>query len=170
MIYRYLEPFVKVDRAVEAPRSTILGSFEKDRFNWAKKKNIMLVCGHTHRSVFNSKSKIDINKKKIKELQNRLLSNAESLPARGSIMVQIDKLNDEISRERKLGRDFQSLGQEPPPHYFNTGCALYTDGITVIEISNNIIKLVKWHRRATSGNLFSVYKEEKLSEIIDRLG
>jgi len=169
MIYRYLEPFVKVDKATEAPRSTILKSFEKERFNWAKKKNVILICGHTHRAVFNSKSKIDINKNKIKELRNRLLTNSESLPERGRIMVQIDKLNDEISRERKLGREFQSLGQHPPPHYFNTGCALYTDGITVLEIASNRIKLVKWHRKVSEGSMYSVYEEDSLSDIVNRL-
>jgi hypothetical protein len=32
---------------------------------------------------------------------------------------------------------------EPLPCYFNTGCALYTDGITAIEISDREIRLVK---------------------------
>jgi len=169
MIYRYLEPFVKIDKTPEAPRSTILKSFEKDRFKWARKKNIILICGHTHRAVFNSKSKIDINKEKIRELQNRLLSNAEIGPAMASILTEMDKLNDDIAYEKKLGREFQSLGRDPAPHYFNTGCALYEDGLTVIEIASNKIKLVKWHKKITGGNLFSIYEEESLSDLLDRL-
>lgn len=169
MLYRYIEPHVKVDEAIAAPRSVITQEFEKERFNWAKKNNVILICGHTHRAVFKSESNLDILKKERKELQNRFLNKAESLTGLGSMLNDLQKLDAEIAYETKLGREFKSLGRDPVPHYFNTGCALYTDGLTVIEIASNKIKLVKWHRKVRNGDMFSIYREEKLSDILDRL-
>lgn len=170
MLYRYIEPHVKVDEAIAAPRSVITQEFEKERFNWAKKNNVILICGHTHRAVFKSESNLDILKKERKDLLQQLLSNADIMSSeRPRITIKIDKLNKEIEYEIKLGREFGSLGRDPVPHYFNTGCALYTDGLTVIEIASNKIKLVKWHRKVRNGEMFSIYREERLSDILDRL-
>jgi len=173
MLYRYIEPHVKVDEAISAPRSVITQEFEKKRFNWAKKNNVVLICGHTHRAVFRSESRLDILKSKRDDLQGQLvLSNADPLSSeRIQLTRRIDRLNKEIQYETRLGREHASLGKTPPPHYFNTGCALYTDGITVLEIANNMIKLVKWHRKVKKGeDMASIYREGKLSEILDELG
>ena len=171
MLYRYIEPHVKVDEAIAAPRSVITQEFEKERFNWAKKNNVILICGHTHRAVFKSESTLDILKRKRDDLQDQLvLSNADPMSSeRIELTSRIDRLNKEIQYETRLGREFKSLGRDPAPHYFNTGCALYTDGLTVIEIASNKIKLVKWHRKVRNGDMFSIYREERLSDILDRL-
>jgi len=62
----------------------------------------------------------------------------------------------------------ESDGQ-PKPCYFNTGCALYEDGITGIEMADNKIKLVKWHRDSTKVPRFEVYEEEDFSSIFAEL-
>ncbi len=171
MLYRYIEPRVKVDQAIAAPKSVITKEFEKKRYNWAKKNKVILICGHTHRAVFRSESQIDILKSKKDDLQDQLLANADAMsPERIEIQNRIGRLDKEIEYEIKLGRSYESLGKAPPPHYFNTGCALYTDGITVIEIANNMIKLVKWHTKVRSGDASIVYREAKLSDIIGQIG
>jgi len=172
MLYRYIEPHVKVDEAIAAPRSVITQKFEKERFNWAKKNNVILICGHTHRAVFRSESRLDILKRKRDDLQDQLvLSNADPMSSeRIELTRSIDRLNKEIQYETRLGREYASLGTTPPPHYFNTGCALYTDGITVIEVESSLIKLVKWHRDLSDGDMFSIYRQGNLSEILGELG
>jgi UDP-2,3-diacylglucosamine pyrophosphatase LpxH len=170
MLYRYIEPYLKLDKSEAAPQSPIMKSFEKERYEWAKKKEIILMCGHTHQAVFNSRSKIDLNRKKIKEVENEFASLAVIGQERFNLLKKIEILNEEISEERSRGREYDPVDSNPAPHYFNSGCALYKDGITVIEIASNRIKLVKWHRKARSGNQFAVYEEESLSDIINRLG
>lgn len=171
MLYRYIEPHAKVDDAVAAPRSVITQEFEKKRYNWAKKNNVILICGHTHRAVFKSESRLDILNRKRDDLMDQLLANADPFSSeRIAIQDKIGRVNKEIEYETRLRGEYAPLGKTPPPHYFNTGCALYTDGITVIEIANNMMKLVKWHRKVRDGDASIIYRQEKLSDIVSQLG
>jgi hypothetical protein len=45
-------------------------------------------------------------------------------------------------------------GVEPLPCYFNSGCGLYTDGMTALEIDDDNIRLVKWDNHKTVGNQY----------------
>ncbi len=119
MLYRYIEPHVKVDEAIAAPRSVITQEFEKERFNWAKKNNVILICGHTHRAVFRSESRLDILKRKRDDLQQLVLSNADPMSSeRIELTSRIDRLNKEIQYETRLGREYASLGKTPPTSLF----------------------------------------------------
>lgn len=170
MLYRYIEPHVKIDEAIAAPRSVITKEFEKERYEWAKRNNLILICGHTHRAVFKSETNLDVLRKKKDALIDQLSADVFD-SERTPLAIEIDELTEEIEYEISLGREYAKLGKTPPPHYFNTGCALYTDGITVIEIESNMIKLVKWHRKVRRGHdMFSIYRQGNLSEIINELG
>ena len=48
--------------------NAIFKSFEQSRYNWAKDKKVILICGHTHRAVFCSISKIDQLTKEIEQI------------------------------------------------------------------------------------------------------
>ena len=61
------------------------------------------------------------------------------------------------------------LGRRPKPCYFNTGCALYTDGITAIEMADDDIRLVKWHRKVKDGKEREEFDQGKLSEFIEKV-
>ncbi len=68
-----------------------------------------------------------------------------------------------------LRGEHKSMGRNPAPHYFNTGCALYSDGLTMIEIENDTIKLVKWHKTLKNKKPFDIYEQASLSECIKYL-
>lgn len=66
--------------------------------------------------------------------------------------------NRKITRVERKGK--------PLPCYFNTGCALYADGGTAIEIDNDEIKLTKWSRKNKNKFSREIFEEESLSEFL----
>jgi len=68
-----------------------------------------------------------------------------------------------------LRGEHKSMGRNPAPHYFNTGCALYSDDLTMIEIENDTVKLVKWHKTLKNKKPFDIYEQASLSECIKYL-
>jgi hypothetical protein len=52
----------------------------------------------------------------------------------------------------------------------DTGCGLYSDGLTAIEIENDSIRLVKWNRDPVGANPDrQVYKEKPLSVLLGEI-
>lgn len=165
--YRYLEPLFYLQEGAAAPSSKISSSFEKNRYKWARDNSSLLICGHTHRAVFCSKSKIDNLKNEISVLKNRL-QNTSSIFKKFKFIRQISDKKLDKHMETLKGRRFDSLGDNPLPCYFNTGCALYHDGITLIEIVHDNIKLVKWNRHIKE-RAFDVYENDSISECLNKL-
>jgi len=64
-------------------------------------------------------------------------------------LKEIELINDKLAEEKMKGRKIDPTESRsiPKPCYFNTGCGLYTDGITSIEIENDDIRLVKWNNK-----------------------
>jgi len=60
------------------------------------------------------------------------------------------------------GHSHRAVFSDTPPYYFNTGCALYRNGITGIEIAGGRISLVKWQRDSQQ---VEIYGEKNLNEI-----
>lgn len=165
--YRYLEPLVFLKDGVALPSSKISSSFEKNRYKWAKNNNVILICGQTHRAVFCSRSKIDILNQEISALKHELIRTS-SIFRKNKLLREISDKEMAKHKESLKGRKFDSLGDNPIPCYFNTGCALYKDGITLIEIVDDKIKLVKWNRNVNDSE-FDIYEEENVSECVDKL-
>ena len=69
-------------------------------------------------------------------------------------LIKIENLQREWENEREKGRAIEPVdpGNAPLPCYFNTGCGLYMDGITAIEIEEDVIKLVKWSNTSCLAN------------------
>jgi predicted phosphodiesterase len=103
-------------------------------YHWAeKKKNLVLIAGHTHMPVFESRQQIfDIERK------------IENERAAGNLK-RAAELRAEIELMRAKDRERGDSGFSIKPYYFNTGCCSFSDGdVTGIEISNGEIKLVRW--------------------------
>ena len=165
--YRYLEPLFLLQDGAASPSSKISSSFEKNRYKWAKDNKSILICGHSHRAVFCSRSKIDNLKNEILVLKNKL-QNTSSIIKKYKFIRQISDKELDKHMEGLKGRRFDSLGENPLPCYFNTGCALYHDGITLIEIVHDNIKLVKWNRNIKESR-FDVYENDSISECLNKL-
>ena len=104
----------------------------------------------------------------IAELKAEIMANPSKLKLIIKNTKKIDKLEKMWDEEKDRGRDIDPAEDEdePLPCYFNSGCALYTSGITTLEIEDDEIRLVKWHRDTTKDPRFVVYNKGKISEFV----
>jgi len=167
-IYSRVEPIIKFDKQSSAPRSPIVKIYEKKRYNWAKKREVILICGHSHRAFFASKSKLEKLREEMKEIRKKIRYET-SIRNREKLSSELIGKTKQIIDEKMLRGEYKSMGTNPAPHYFNTGCALYSDGLTMIEIENDTIKLVKWHRTLKNKKQFDIYEQASLSDCIKNL-
>ena len=58
---------------------------------------------------------------------------------------------------------------EPLPCYFNSGCALYTDGLTTIELEHDTIRLVKWDKDLNNGRHFETYGQGCITDYVAKM-
>lgn len=148
-VFRSFEPICrKISKGnPAATKSQVTKEREKSYYNWAKKNKIILICGHTHRAIFASRSYYDYLIKEIEKNENE----KKEIPANQKdkmleISKKIKELKKEKKKEKSRGRDINSL--EPDGEligcYFNTGCGIFKNGITSIEIEKDKIRLVKW--------------------------
>lgn len=136
-------------------------------YNFAKKRKIMAVIGHTHRPLFESQSKVDYLKYRIEQLLREYPS-ASDIEKR-EIEKKINTYKKELAKVMKLKRkeDFlESLYHEGPvvPCLFNSGCAVGKRGITALEIENGEISLVYWFDKNKTQKYFNFngYVPEKV--------
>ena len=114
----------------------------RDRFlyEWAKQNQLLLIAGHTHKAIFQSWTRTG-------QLQNELESmQVNQIRAR----VNVDDVSQSAA-EQFLQHAIEVSPDDPAkdkarpvPCYFNSGCCLYENGITGIEISGGQIRLIKW--------------------------
>jgi UDP-2,3-diacylglucosamine pyrophosphatase LpxH len=170
-LYRKIEPYIKIDRHTSATQSQITKNYEQIMYSWAKSAQVILICGHSHRAIFASKSYTDQLREKIAELEAEIAANPTDAKLGQRNRTKLEELRREHREERRRKRDIDPTEPrgKPLPCYFNTGCALYTDGITAIEIAHDAIKLVKWHRVATKRHPFEVYGRGTISEYIKEI-
>lgn len=122
---------------------SLRSNHDRAMYEWAKLiDKQLIICGHTHQPVFESKNKLDRLQDELKQVENRI-SQAEN-------EQDIERVQQEI---KKLKENYTSLDEfsSKLPRYFNTGCCSYSDGdITGIELEQNNIRLIKW-----SGGIYS---------------
>ncbi|MGD8539607.1 MAG: metallophosphoesterase family protein [Candidatus Aminicenantes bacterium] len=170
-LYRKVEPLAKklgFTRHPSATKSRVPTDYERILYSWAKENGVMLICGHSHRAIFSSRSYAERLKDKISELQKEILESRGNNELIDRNRKEIKKLHEEYLDEKKKKRliDPAESNGKPKPCYFNTGCGLYSDGITGIEIADDTIKLAKWHRSAPPGSQYEIYEEGNLSAYI----
>ncbi len=172
-VWAPLAPTVKTHFNYEnrsATKSQIPKSRERLFYNWAKKKKVILICGHTHNAIFASRSYYWWLKEQIEIKENKLekIQSTEDEVRINKLSKRIDKLRSELLDEEKKGRKYYRMtakGKEPLPCYFNTGCGLFKKGITNIEIEGDKIRLIKWKKNKRK----VLWKEKSLSEIREKI-
>jgi UDP-2,3-diacylglucosamine pyrophosphatase LpxH len=157
LIVRYLwRPFQRLTNIPSNTPATdwqLRHSHNIAMYQWTeKRKKMILIAGHTHRSVFKSLADKSQIQKQIKSL-SRMLS---AKPGDQELKKHLEQLQEEwqlIKNEglpRKNGQqgtgaDLERVVSQRKPSYFNTGCCCYPDGdITGIELVGGEIRLVRW--------------------------
>lgn len=136
-------------------------------YPWAAKRSgLVLITGHTHRPVFESRVYLQDILDSLADLKSQLAAPSITDEAHQSIQNEINDLSAELEWERaKMGSELQLAGQDKPC-YYNTGCCSYSDGdVTGIELERGEIRLVRWPD--DSGNpRKKTLREANLSKIL----
>lgn len=155
---------IGMDGPVENIR--IRESLERGYYLWAKKRQVLLICGHTHRAVFAALTHYD---RILLELQ-RLKQEADHNPTdetRLHIQIKENELQEIVRKNRgRQPKSIDSVSGPPVPCYFNDGCCGYTNGITCIELDRGWIRLVMWNRK---DNERQILAEDRLEDLIIRI-
>lgn len=158
-VFKIVEPIVRTFgyEKYAATKSQVPKDREKAYYTWAKDKKIILICGHTHRAIFASRSYY----------------------AWLTEQLTVKKFNLTLRfkqwKEKMRGRDidpFETTG-EALPCYFNSGSALYKRGITNLEIEKDKIRLIKWDNDASrplKERRTPLWHDESLSAFRKQLG
>ncbi len=174
-LFKPLEPFAKwagLYGHPSATKSQVTVEYERVLYSWAKDRKVILICGHSHRAIFASRSYADELQEQIAELQAKIHANRAKKDLVKDNLRKIEKIHKTLMEERLKNRDIDPTepdGGEIQPCYFNSGCALYSDGITTIEIDQGQIRLVKWSKDATINPRFKVLKSEDLIAYIQKV-
>lgn len=129
------------------PETDIKKDYERIMYRWARDNHLLLICGHSHRAMIESLSYAERLQKKLNELSEEKTSvSSNSEAERKQFESKIDELRSDFKREKRRKMIIIPVETEgdPLPCYFNTGCSLYENGITGIEIKSGQIRLVKW--------------------------
>lgn len=134
-VWRPIQRITKISLNTPAKDYSLRGEHSIAMYRWAKqKKGLVLIVGHTHEPVFESKNHLA-----------RIEEGIASAQAAGDT-VRAATLDAEL--ERRRAKDSNAARQSfshTRPCYFNTGCCAFEDGdITGIEVANGQIKLVRW--------------------------
>lgn len=155
-----------------ATKSQVPKDYERILYSWAKANKVLFVCGHSHRAIFASRSYADQIQDDIADLVAENARRGIHKITRIKNLRKIKELESKLNDEKDKGRLIEIIdpGQDPLPNYFNTGCGLYTDGITTIEFDHDTIRLVKWSKDDVSGPLREVYNSGSISKFLDQIG
>lgn len=172
-VFRGFEPLAKITGLYghgAATKSPVAGDYERTYYAWAKTRRVIVFCGHSHRAVFASKTHADELLDQIADLTAKLSDSRLSRSTKRKKLRKIARIRAKFEDEKAKGRaiDIDSA-DEPKPCYFNSGCGLYSDGITTIEIDEDLVRLVKWNRDDTGGKQSVVFKEGSLSQFVKEI-
>jgi UDP-2,3-diacylglucosamine pyrophosphatase LpxH len=138
--------------------------YEQTYYNWAKANKVLLICGHTHRAIFASLNHVNRMEKELGALQQEIKDNPANHDLIAKNIRKIYDLGRKIQKEKFNKRDIDiTKGDNPVPCYFNTGCGVFEDGITFMEISGDDISLIKWDKESKERE---IYQSGQISQFI----
>ena len=166
-VLRYLAAPMGIHNVTISRHSTRKFLIENRAYDFARKKKIMAIIGHTHRPLFESLSKIDTIKFRVEQLIKDYPSGTGEEKA--AIEYKLARYKTELDYYLKVKRkegSRDSLYKEGlvVPCLFNSGCAIGKSGMTAIEIHDGAISLVHWFNKNRSSKYFDYngYRPEKV--------
>ncbi len=131
-----------------AHNNTKKSHIEKMAYNFARSRKIISIIGHTHRPLFESRSKLDTLKFRMESLLREYQNTSRSNKA--VIEKEIKYCKKEIEKHAgRRGKEYSisTLYSEDiiVPCVFNSGSVIGKRGMTSIEIADGDISLVHWY-------------------------
>ncbi len=141
---------------------------EQIYYSWANEKKVVIITGHTHRPMFESKAKIDRLADRLNEKINKIPKLKETTKEYRDTLREIKSLEKEM--EKKIKEEGISSNLEEAPVYFNSGCCIFPDHvITAIEIEKGEIRLVGFKEKGDGKIEKKIYESEKLTSVFSRI-
>ncbi|MEO8885647.1 MAG: metallophosphoesterase [Mucilaginibacter sp.] len=132
-IWGPFQAYLRINPNTPANNDQLKTDHNRLMYEWSsKRKNTLLITGHTHQPVFRSLTELEIIYEKL-DAAKKAKNEAEV----ADYQNRIDKLH----LEGNTMPDFKGYLDT----YFNSGCCCFDDGdITGIEIEDGYIRLIKW--------------------------
>ncbi len=132
---------------------------EQRYYDFAMQRKILALIGHTHRPLFESRSKIDSLKLEIDQMCRLYAKSGPKI--RYELEKRIKDFKEELVKlqKRQKGKyEYASLYNRDPlvPCLFNSGCTIGPSGITALEIEEGEIRLIYWFDSQRSQKYFDM--------------
>ncbi|MDB5110159.1 MAG: metallophosphoesterase [Mucilaginibacter sp.] len=152
-IWGPLQNYLRINPNTPANNNELKTEHNSMMYEWSsKRKNMLLITGHTHQPVFRSLTELEILYEKLNDAK----------------IVNDNKAIEELSRKI----DHLHLKGKAPSFkgyldtYFNSGCCCFDDGdMTGIEIAGDCIRLIKWRYKGRKESERIVLEESKLADL-----
>ena len=153
-VWAPFQSYLRINPNTPANNDQLKTAHNKMMYQWSsKRKNTLLITGHTHQPVFKSFTELESLYDKLEKAKKA----NESTEAQ-TIQARIDKLH--LKGEKMP--DFTGYLDT----YFNSGCCCFDDGdITGIEIADGCIRLIKWYYKNSKESERMVLEESKLEDL-----
>jgi predicted phosphodiesterase len=144
-----LQSYLHINPNTPAYNDQLKTDHNRLMYEWSsKRKDTLLITGHTHQPVFRSMTELESMYEKLSH-------------ATGEEAVQLQEKIDRLHLQDVMPPDFKGYLDT----YFNTGCCCFDDGdITGIEIADGCIRLIKWTKKGTERQRI-VLEESKLEDL-----
>jgi hypothetical protein len=147
-VHNLLRPFQRVTKfRTNSPARDfdLTNRHDLAMYSWAaSQKDTILITGHTHKPVFASQDHLARLNKDLDAIKDELAHSPQN-PTLHRRRSEIEAKIEWVKAKGQKPAAYAKLGKRPKPCYFNSGCCSFSDGdITGIEISDGMIRLVRW--------------------------
>jgi len=152
-IWGPFQSYLRINPNTPSTNDTLKTAHNTMMYDWsAKRKNLLLITGHTHQPVFKSLTELEILYEKLDAAKQ-----AKNTTEIGALNQKINELHLKKTKAPSFKGYLDT--------YFNSGCCCFDDGdITGIEIEDECIRLIKWaYKGKTSERI--VLEESKLEDL-----
>jgi hypothetical protein len=114
--FRLIEPLLKIKNP-RAIRSQVIRAYELIFYRWAKLRKVVIICGHSHRAIFASRSYLERCQERLAQAKADLRRGSPDREQLKKKKQQIKDLKRKIRREKRLKRKITSVekGKLPLP-------------------------------------------------------
>jgi predicted phosphodiesterase len=165
-VWKSLQKLFLIGKEGPSENIRLRQDLELNYYRWAKKKRLLLICGHTHRALFASLTHLDRLDREILELEQgqEALSPAAQEETGRVITEKKEERAETVRGYQGVPRlFFEPASKEPVPCYFNSGCCCYANGVTCLEMEGGWIRLIKWQQGSAERVILA---EEDLERIL----
>jgi predicted phosphodiesterase len=153
-IWAPFQAYLQINPNTPSTNDTLKTLHNEIMYQWSsKRKNRVLITGHTHQPVFRSLTELEILYEKLDKAKAENKTND---------VAAIDRQINELHLKSKKQPSFKGILDT----YFNSGCCCFDDGdITGIEIEDECIRLIKWQYNGKKASERVVLEESRLDEL-----